>query len=44
MEVFKSTIAYVEYGHANAKAITGLPFIGSTTSGSGYALGVIYLF
>jgi len=45
-EVFKSTIAYVEYGHANAKAIDGLglPGVPAGTSGSGYALGVIYLF
>jgi predicted porin len=45
-EVFKSTIAYIEYGHANAKAINGLAFPGvpTGTAGSGYALGVIYLF
>jgi predicted porin len=43
MEVFKSTIAYVEYGHANEKAISGLGIPGGK-SGSGYALGVIYLF
>jgi predicted porin len=42
-EVFKNTIGYVEYGHANQKAIAGLGIPGGE-SGSGYALGVIYLF
>lgn len=42
-EVFKNVIAYVEYGHADAKAIAGLGIPGGS-SGSGYALGMIYLF
>ena len=45
-EVFKNTTAYVEYGHADAKAIAALalPGVAADTSGSGYAVGLIYAF
>ncbi len=41
-EVLKNTIAYVEYGNADKKAITGLGL--GTDAASGYAVGVIYIF
>jgi predicted porin len=37
-EVYKNTYAYVEYGHADKKAL------GGTDAGNGYALGVIFTF